>query len=285
MRYRFLWLPLVVSCLIATGCSIASLGYSALPSYALWSLDRYFSFDDTQRNQVRLALNELQDWHRSQELGEYKKLMVSAQQRLKNNVKPQDLSWVRDESNKRWTVTVDRIVQPMAQVALTLKPEQIERAKQRIAQTNKESRAKYLQTDLKEREQERYKRNAERFEDFFGSLDDAQKTQLQSLMNDAPKQDEIWFEERVARQKLFIELLTKIRTEQPSTPVAATWLRNYMSGLTSTADPSRQAYFDSLIKASDNTTLTMLAMMSAEQKNNLNQKIGGYIKEIDKLIR
>ncbi len=285
MRYRFLWLPLVVSCLIATGCSIAALGYSALPSYALWSLDRYFSFDDTQRNQVRLALNELQEWHRTQELGEYKKLLVSAQQRLKNKVKPQDLSWVRDESTKRWTVTVDRIVQPMAQVALTLKPEQIEQAKRRIAQTNKESRAKYLQSDLKEREQERYKRNAERFEDFFGDLDDAQKTQLQSLMNEAPKQDEIWFEERVSRQKLFIELLTKIRTEQPNATVVAAWLRNYMSGLTSTADPTRQAYFDSLIKASDNTTLTMLTTMSSEQKNKFNQKIDYYIKELDKLIR
>jgi hypothetical protein len=74
-------LPLIVFALLTTACSVAGLGYSALPGLGVFTLDRYFNFDDSQRDFVRLGLNDLQKWHRTKELPEYKRLLVNVKQR------------------------------------------------------------------------------------------------------------------------------------------------------------------------------------------------------------
>ncbi len=279
--------PLIVCLLLATilgaACSVISLGYSALPTYAAWQIDRYYSFDDTQREQVRLALNNLQNWHKKGELPEYRKLLIETRNRSKRNLQDNDLKWMRDQLEIRWTTTVEKIALPAAELALTLKPEQLDRMRRRMDDLNKENRAKYFQSDLKERGSERLKRSVDRYQDFFGDLSTAQIQLIQSHLDQIPMTDESWYVERLARQRTFAQLLERIRKEQPPKELAARWLRDYMINASNPSDPSRQAYFDRAIKMGDDMTTKLFASLTPQQRQVFAKKLDGWIVEVSGL--
>jgi Family of unknown function (DUF6279) len=279
--------PLIVCLLLATllasACSVISLGYTALPTYAAWQLDRYYSFDDTQREQVRLSLNNLHSWHRKSELPEYRKLLVEVRSRSKRNLQESDMQWMRDQLEVRWNVTAEKIALPMAELTLTLKPEQLVRMRNRMEDQNKENRAKYLKTDLKERNAERLKRTVARYENFFPDLTDSQEQLIQEYLDQIPPTDESWYKERLVRQKAFAQLLDKIRKEQTNKEQGAKWLKEYMLAAGTTPDPARKAYFDKAVKVGDAMTLKLFASLSPEQRAGLAKKLDGWLSEISGL--
>ncbi len=280
--------PLIVCLLLATlfasACSVISLGYSALPTYASWQLDRYYSFDDTQREQVRVALNNLQNWHRKSELPEYRKLLLEVRNRSKRNLQENDMQWMRDQLEVRWNVTAEKIAMPMAELTLTLKPEQLERMRNRMEDQNKENRAKYLQANLKDRAAERLKRTVERYENFFPDLTTNQEQLIQGYLDQIPSTDDTWYKERLARQKTFSQLLDKIRKEQTNKEQGANWLKEYMLAAGTTQDPARQAYFDKAVKVGDLMTIKLFASLSAEQRAGMAKKLDGWIAELSGLM-
>ena len=282
---RALRYPLIASCLIATGCSAISLGYGVLPAYALFSIERYFSFDDAQRTQVRLALDELHVWHRKQELPQYRKLLVESAARSKRPLQMDDMKWFRDQLNIRWAVTADKIALPFAELAVTLRPEQINKMRKKFAEQNIESREKYFQADLSERAEERVKRSRERFETFFGTVSDQQTTVLAEQLKQLPIQDENWYIERLARQKAFSDLLEKIRKEQMPKDQAASALKDYMLKVNNASDPARQPYFDRALRVSDEMTIKLHGSIDAGQRSYLAKKLEGWILDIDGLVR
>lgn len=283
MRALVRWLPLIACVVLTTSCSVVSLGYFALPTYALWQIERYFSFDEPQREQVRVALNDLHAWHKRNELPEYQRVLVEAKARAAKPLVQADLSWFTDQVNKRWVATADRVALPAAELALTLKPEQLKQLQKRFQTQNKESREKFFQPDLKERAAKRLERTINRYEDFFGDLSDSQKQTIASYLNQMGPNDD-WFAERNARQKSFADLLERIRTEQPQKELAASWLKEYMVNAPTTASPSRKAYFDRSIKLGDEMTLQLHGSLSPSQQLTLSKKLEGWARDVNALI-
>lgn len=283
MRVFTRWLPLIVCVVLTTSCSVVSLGYFALPTYAQWQLERTFSFDDAQREQVRLALGDLQKWHKRNELPEYKRLLVEAKARAAKPLVQSDLTWFTDQITKRWVATAERLALPAAELALTLKPEQLQKMKMRFETQNKESREKYFQPDLKERNAKRLERTVKRYEDFFGELSDAQKQTIASFLAQIGPNDD-WFAERNVRQKSFSDLLEKIRVEQPPKESAASWLKDYMVSVPTTASPNRKAYFERSIKLGDEMTLQLHASLSPSQQTTLSKKLEGWANDVTALM-
>ena len=282
---RALRYPLIASCLIATGCSTISLGYNVLPAYALFSIDRYFAFDDAQRTQVRLALDDLHVWHRKQELPQYRKLLAEITKRSKQTLQMDDMRWFRDQLNIRWAITAEKIAPPFADLALTLRPEQLSRMRNRFADQNKEAREKYFQADLAERNQERIKRSVERFDTFLGSISDKQALAIADQLKALPITDESWYIERLARQKTFSDLVEKIRKEQMPKDQAAAALKDYMFKVNNASDPTRQPYFDRALRVSDEMTIALHSSMDAGQRGYLAKKLEGWMLDIDGLVR
>lgn len=283
---RFLrCVPLVTFVLLATACSAISLGYSALPGLGIFTLDRYFSFDDTQRDFARTALNDLQTWHRKQELPEYRRILVSIKQRTQKSLTPADLDWFRSELNQRYMAITEKTIPQVAELALTAKPAQLQKMRNRLTDQNKESREKYLQPNLAKRNADRLKRSVDRFEDYVGSLSDAQKKMVEETLQQVPSTDETWYEERLLRQKQLSDLLEQIRRDQPSKELAAKSLTAYFAKSTEPADPKNAGYYDRALKMSDDMTLKLVASLDARQKQTLEKKIDSWISDIDGLIR
>jgi Family of unknown function (DUF6279) len=193
--------------------------------------------------------------------------------------------WFRAELNQRWNALIDQSVPQVAELALTVKPQQIKKMRERLADQNKEAREKYLQPDLTKRNAERLKRSVDRFEDYVGRLSDAQKKMIEETLQQIPSTDETWYEERVIRQKNFEALLEQIRREQPSKEVATKLLKDFLAKASEAADPKNAAYFDKALKMSDDMTLKLTASLDDKQRQTLNKKIDGYIGDIDGLLR
>ena len=74
---------LTLLALLASGCTMARLGYDLLPAWSSWQLDRYLALDEDQRALVSRRLDELHRWHRRGQLPGYAEFLgeVEAQVR------------------------------------------------------------------------------------------------------------------------------------------------------------------------------------------------------------
>ena len=54
---------LALLALLASGCTMARLGYDLLPAWSSWQLDRYLALDEDQRVRVSRLLAALPPWH------------------------------------------------------------------------------------------------------------------------------------------------------------------------------------------------------------------------------
>jgi hypothetical protein len=276
---------LITFVLLTAACSAVSLGYSALPGLGVFTLDRYFDFDETQREFVRGGLNDLQAWHRKQELPEYRRILLSIKQRNQKNLTPADLEWFRGELSQRYAAVAEKSLPQIAQLALTAKPAQLQKMRNRLADQNKETREKYLQPNIAKRNAERLKRSVDRFEDYVGSLREEQKKMIDETLQQVPSTDESWYEDRLQRQKQISDLLEQIRREQPTKETAAKLLRDYLARTTEPADAKNAGYYDRALKMSDDMTLKLFASLDQKQRQALDKKIDSWIADIDGLMR
>lgn len=78
-RPRVLALAWVVALLaLMAGCSTLQFGYGQLPRLAAWRADDYLDLDRAQRRQLDVALAELHEWHRREELPRAREVLVRA---------------------------------------------------------------------------------------------------------------------------------------------------------------------------------------------------------------
>ncbi len=285
MLRLFRSVPLALFVLVATACSAVGVGYNVLPGLGVFTLDRYFNFDDTQRDMVRFGLNDLQSWHRRQELPEYKRILQSIKTRNQKPLTVADMDWFRSELGKRFDAVAERSLPQMAELALTAKPAQLNKMRQRLATQNKESREKYLQPDINKRNTERLKRSVDRFEDYVGKLSEEQKKLINDSLQQVPSTDETWFEERLARQKTLNTLLEGIMRDQPSKEVATKSIRDYLAKIAEPADPKNAGYYERALKMNDEILIKLMASLDNKQRLTLDKKIDGYIADLDGLMR
>lgn len=282
-------LPLIVLLalcgLIATGCSVIGLGYSALPAYGLWQVGRFVSLDDAQQEFVRQALGEFHQWHRNNELPQYRKMLVEVQKRTQRPVQEADLSWVRDQIDTRWRVTSEKVAPALAELALTLNADQIRQIQRRLDRQNREHREKFLPEDVQERQKRRVSRTIERFESFVGDLNPAQKKIIQTALEQTSARDETWFEERLQRQTNFRDLAEKIRVQKPSRETATAWMKDYLINAPKPSTPQRKAIVDRSLQIGDQMTVDLLATLTTDQRKKLANKLSGWTKDIESLIR
>ncbi len=277
-------LPLVACLLLTTACSVISLGYSVLPNYALWQIDRYVELDDSQREFVRAQLKEIQTWHRHNELPEYRKLLAEARRRSAKAVTAADLQWLRDEIDKRWLVTSERIAGPTAELLITLSSDQMKAMQRRFDQTNEDTRKKFLQTNLAERSQARQKRSIERFEKYLGDLTPEQEAVIRSSLAELPAEDDSWFKERLNRQRMFIDMTQRLRTEKPPKEVARALVKEYFVSAPKPKDPNAVRYYDRAIKVGDAMTVKVFSLRTDQQSKRFSEILDGWSAQIANIL-
>ena len=198
-----LFRTLIIGVLLAglAGCSALRLGYGQAPTLAYWWIDGYLDLDGAQSVRTKEGLQEFFRWHRATQLGDLADLLAKAQRQAVANATPAQVCGWTDDISARMNTAYDHVIPVMAEVALTLKPEQIKRLERRYEKGNEEFKEDFLQTSAAERRQRSVKRAVERAEFFYGDLDAPQREVIARGVAASPFDAQGWLGERRARQQ------------------------------------------------------------------------------------
>ncbi|UUX96440.1 DUF6279 family lipoprotein [Aquabacterium sp. J223] len=212
-RSRIIGGVFIALSLLLAGCGMAlKLGYNQGPTLAYWWLNGYVDFDDAQSRQAKRAIDQWFRWHRAEQLPEIarsvERLRVEAQQ---PTITPQAVCRWQAEGRRLTQVAWQQAIPPLADLALTLEPEQLNRMEKRFAKNDDKYRDKFLPPKPQDRVKARAKQWEERLEMVYGSLDGAQQERLRQALAASPHDGEAWLAERRAAQA---EVLRSLRSLQ-----------------------------------------------------------------------
>jgi hypothetical protein len=286
-----LWLPLIMSCLVATSCSTVLFGYDAVPPLIKYQLNRYFDLSSTQQELVDRHLDDIVDWHRKTQLKEYSTFLIQITDRVKSGepVAVSDIQRWRATSLAAWLPVGNKVSRPFTELALTFTPAQIDHMKKRFAKSNEEMREDYVKANDKGAPAARQKARAERIEKrgefFFDNLSDSQLKLIAKRAADAPDAEQAWYTERVRRQQDFIAVLEQIRSKKLDINQAEPLMRDYLKSMWEPKDERAARLISESAKAGDETIAQIYTTASAEQKAHLIKKLRGYAQDFDRLAK
>jgi hypothetical protein len=189
------------------GCSMLRLGYGQADALAFRWIDGYVDLDDAQSLKVREGLHAWFAWHRRTQLDAYADLLLRIEAEIRNDTTAERLCGWWGEARTRFDAALEQAAPVIAEVAMTLKPAQIENVQRRYAKSNQEFRDEYLQADPQRRAREYVKRTAARAETLYDDVDDAQRAQIAQWLLGSPFDPRVAFEERQRRQQDTLQLL------------------------------------------------------------------------------
>ena len=158
---------LAILCLMVasiSACSMVRIGLELLPWYAARQLDGYWRLDATQASFAKERIDEWWRWHRRSELPEYARWLRSLNDHIEAPVSVTDVTGWRKTAVRYWRTVALRVAPDLADMMVTLRPEQIEQMKQRMASENDDYKREFLPERPAERQTRRIKRIEERFE-------------------------------------------------------------------------------------------------------------------------
>lgn len=259
---------------LATGCTTLRLGYDSLPTLLNWQMDKYWSLDNQQEALAKARIAELLRWHRANELKQYARLVDGIRERVRAPVDAAEVSRWRDAAEARWQMLSARAAPDLAELMLTLKPEQVSRMKRKLDEANAEFRREHFPADARERQDKRFERVVKRAEWFMGSINEAQRDAIKRHVQVSAAQDEVFLAERLARQQRFVAVVERIAETRPPRAEAQRLVAETLAA-TWKADPRRAAGAGMLEEGNEQLVATLVNLASDQQKNRLAKKLNG----------
>jgi Family of unknown function (DUF6279) len=215
----------LASVLLLAGCSMVRLAYSQAPLLTHWWADGYFDLNAEQSRRLKESLDGWFDWHRRTQLPDYANMLAKGQRDVMGPLTREAMCTWRDEVQKRIDPVIEQTAPALASLALTLTPEQLQHFEKRMAKNGTEMKRDFAQEDREERRKASLKRTLERYEDFYGRFDDAQKERLAQLLLASPFDADKWLAERERRSRDTLttlgNLVTAAKTQDSATAQTA----------------------------------------------------------------
>lgn len=263
-------------------CAAMKIGYNNADTLALLQLDSYLDLNADQELVVKERINALLAWHRSTQLRDYATFIDKTRAKLGDPVTAADVTEFNQRVNA-WMMTAgDKAAPDIAHLALTLSPDQIDRAAKKIASDGTKARREFERAE-KNSGAERAKKYGERAESWFGKLTDEQKEIIRKSLASRPVDASWWIDERERRQREFIALLRKIHADRPSEEVAARWLRAYFTQLNVAPESERRARAESYRRGSAELVAQLINIATPEQRAALDKKLNDYAQDFKSL--
>ena len=131
----------------AQACAWATTMPTPCSSY---TIDGYVGLTAEQEQLVKERTGTLMAWHRSTQLRDYAQLVETSRRRLETPVTAADVLAFNQAVNARLAALGERAAPDLAQLALTLTPDQIARLQRKLASDNSKARRELVQFAGKE---------------------------------------------------------------------------------------------------------------------------------------
>jgi hypothetical protein len=272
-------LALAAFALALAACSAVRLGYNYADTYVLSSLDEYLDLSYEQEELARQRVSSLLAWHRTTQLRDYASFIETARSRLEGPVTAADVLEFNSALNARLIAVGDRLAPDFAQLALSLKPEQIDRLAKRFGESTSKARRELVRATPSENFDQRVRKTANRAEYWFGALTRLQMDAVRTSLASRPANDDWWIGERERRQRGLVTLLRRIQAGRPDEAVAARWIRGYFAQIALPPEPERRAQVDAFRRGNAELIAQLVNRATPEQRAALSRKLGGFAQD------
>ena len=281
---RLMYALLTLMLVVVAGCSSLRLAYNNGDTVLYWWLNAYVDLDRDQKGWVREDIDKLFDWHRKTQLKDYVEILRKGQKQVQGNPTQADLMADYSEIKSRTQSLLLKAAPDLADLARSLKPEQIAQMEKKFKSNNDDYRRKFLSGDQEKRQQLRYKKSMEQFELWFGSFSREQEAAIRKASDARPLDNEIWLDERTRRQRNVLNLVQKVQSEklgkEATVALINTLIRDSFERL---EHSERKPFFDAFENSTAQMVLTVIKIATPAQKEHAVKRMQGWIDDFNSL--
>ncbi len=264
------------------GCSAVRLAYNQADALVYWWLDGHLDFDGSQTLRVRDGISHWFAWHRRSQLPDYAALLERAATEAASDTTPEQACRWFEVVRERADLAVQQVLPGAAQVAGTLRAEQLQRLARKQAETVEEFRREYLQPDVAARRAASVERAVERAEQLYGRLDAAQRAQVAAAVAASPFDPQRWLAERQRRQRDLVQALTAVAAArggaEAASPLQGVWQRARRS-----PDEAYARYAEGLERYNCDVAAQLHNASTREQREALQRRLRGWEADLRRL--
>lgn len=289
MRRLARFLALLALAVAFTACSSATitrlaynnaaLAYTNLGPMLTWTVDDYVDIDGAREDWVRVRIDRVLAWHRSEELPRYRAFFESVLARSDAPYRVEDIGAHQRELRVAYRRVLAQVIPDTAEFLSTLDSVDLAHIERKFEEDNR----KWLRDSVKGSPDERLERRVKRFighlESWVGPMEDEQRTLVASRYRDVSDLSEEIMGERRFRQT---ELLSKLKARASRADLEATLHRLWVD-----SDSWRRPEYAAKLRERDAVLHAMIADLSAtladRQRAALRKRIRGFLRDISTL--
>ena len=224
---------LALAAALLAGCTGLRLGYPQADVILGWRANTYFDLDREQRREFSARLDRLLAWHRYEQLPEYATFLTVAIDKAGHGLKQEDVGWFVDGFRTRYRVIVNRSVADAVDILTTLTPAQIDALQKQFKKDNKKFTDEHeLDSGTEKRKRARLKKTVSQIEDWTGNLTREQEAKISTLLDPLPLIEHLRYQDRMRRQREFVELLKLRQSKLEFASRLHEWLLDWDHGRT-----------------------------------------------------
>jgi hypothetical protein len=282
-RVRLLFLAALV--VLAAGCSTIRFTYNHGDTLLYWWLNAYIDIDSDQSDWVKKDINNLFQWHRTTQLRDYAGLLTKMQRQLGDgNVTQEELLSDYRDIKARTELLAFKALPQLADLAMSIKPEQLAQMEKKFAKNNADFRKKFMSGSVEDQQEARFKKAREQFELWFGSFSREQEAQLRKASDARPLDNEIWLQERMLRQKKIVALVRRVQQEKLNKEQTMSAIHGMLRDMLDRMEaPERKAFFDAYVDNTAKFILAAIRITTPEQKAHAQKRMQGWIDDFNAL--
>lgn len=272
----------LLGCLQA--CSPLKLGYQQGARLTYWWIDDQFDLQDAQTGPTREAIGHFFAWHRQDQLPRLAAVLQRAQDELQQPVTAPQMRAYQDAFQRFGRAAFDQATPDIARLLLSTTPAQLVHVQNKLDESNAKFRRRYLGDNPDDRLNARFKKVIEdarlMYGQFSAEQEDAIRTAITPMVDSTPAR----YDERIARQKIWLALITRVQQEHPDEATVVQWLGAY-ADLWQHAPGERGAQ-QRLRREADTAMLVTIANLTTpRQKQHMRERLQSWIDDARDLMR
>ena len=140
------FLPGLLCLFLLAGCSSEFL-YNRVDRLAQFYIERYIDLDRDQSNSLKVNLEELKEWHRQDELSDYRDFLNQIETDIQEDITRETVAGWMSNARSAYLRIRDKAIPSLIDVAATLTPAQVEEFSVKLEKRNRKLEKEYLSRD------------------------------------------------------------------------------------------------------------------------------------------
>lgn len=273
---------LAVLLALLAACSSVRLAYNHGETMLYWWLNAYVDLEADQKGWVRQDIDNLFAWHRKTQLHDYAQLLATGQRQLQGNLTQADLLADYSDIKARTQLLLFKALPELADLARTLRPEQVAQLEKKFASNNDDFRKHYLSGDAGKRQKYRFEKALDQFELWFGGFSREQEDLIRKASDARPLDNEIWLDERIRRQRNIVSLVHKVQRDKLGKDATMALIGDLIRDSFARLEHSeRKAFFDAYTEGTAQMVLTVVRIATPAQKAHALRRMQGWIDDFN----